>query len=137
MKRQNNFLKITISVFTIFMLFSCEQFTNLQIPESVSVATGAEYNVALGTISKNTSDFFDVSTLKNTIQDSLGTTASLYDYTPAGDDTLAYLLHYPIYEVPIDIGSYFKGFNLDTLFNSSDMGFSFDQQISIPDIPAR
>ena len=136
MKRQNNFLKITISVFTILLLFSCEQFTNLQKPESVSVATGAEYKVSLGTISKNTSDFFDVSTLKNTIQDSLGTTASLYDYTPAGDDTLAYLLHYPIYEVPIDIGSYFKGFNLDTLFNSSDMGFSFDQQISIPDIPA-
>lgn len=135
MKIQNKTLIGAFSILAIMLLSSCEQFTNLQKPESISVATNADYNVPLGTISKETSDLFDVSTLKDKIQNSLGTKASIYDYKPADDDTLSYLIHYPVYEVPIDIGSYFEGFNLDTLFNSSDMGFSFDQQISIPDIP--
>src|SRR5574344_2914145 len=115
----------------VVLLFGCSQFNNLELPESVSVKTDAAFNAQLGTASYDFSSTFN----KDTIKNSMGSSASLYDYQLSStDDTLAYLVRYPIYDVPIDVGSYLDALNIDDTFNKGTGGLAFTQKITLPTI---
>ncbi|MBB5218827.1 hypothetical protein HNP77_001196 [Treponema rectale] len=133
------FAAVTLSVFSFF---SCKDLFNMQIPKSVSVATDAEYNVNLGTMKYSLSDTLSTSAITEQMQESLGNSMQLYNYIQddAADtekdesDILSYVLHYPVYEVPVDIGSYLDDLDFDSVFSSADFGFNFDQTISVPSV---
>src|SRR5574344_239709 len=132
------------AVLTVLVpLKGCKFFTDMQMPESVAVTSDATLTVPLGTAKYDISSVFGSSSLRETVQSALGTSAKLYDYVPADDSStesvdeskvLTYLLKYPIYTVPVDVGSYLKNFDIESVFNSDSMGISFDQKITLPSI---
>lgn len=128
---------IAASTITIFSLLSCG---DMQIPESISVATDAEFNVNLGTLKYNLSDTLNTQSITEQMQESLGNKMGLYSYLPDNNpltdddesDILSYLIHYPVYEVPIDVGSYLNDLDFSSVFGSTDFDFNFEQSVSIP-----
>ncbi|MCR5219011.1 hypothetical protein, partial [Treponema sp.] len=134
--------KIAALTVWLFSFLSCKDLFNMQVPETVSVATDAEYNVNLGTLKYNLSDSLSTSAITEQMQSSLGDSLELYNYIQDDDDEtdedesdiLSYVLHYPVYEVPIDIGSYLDDLDFDSVFSSADFGFNFDQTISVPSV---
>ena len=127
---------VALAAFGAFSLLvsSCSFFSNMQVPESVAVKTDAKYSVPLGTASYDISSVFGKDTLKTTMQNSLGSTASVYDYVLSPtDDTLTYLLHYPVYRVPVDIGSYLDSLDLNSALDG-DKGIAFSQSIALPTV---
>src|SRR5574344_1694393 len=129
-------------VLTVFFLATlliactgCQFFSEMQLPESVSIKSNAEYNVALGSASYDTSETFGTDAILSKMQSALGTTATVYDYVPsASDDTLSYLIKYPVYSIPIDVSTYLDSFDLDSAFNSDNLGFNFTQNIVLPSV---
>ena len=125
---------IAASTITIFSLLSCG---DLQIPESISVATDAEFNVNLGTLKYNLSDTLNTQSITEQMQQSLGNKMGLYSYLPDNNpltdddesDILSYLIHYPVYEVPIDVGSYLNDLDFSSVFGSTDFDFNFEQSV--------
>src|SRR5574344_1104592 len=127
---------VALAAFGAFSLLvsSCSFFSNMQVPESVDVKTNAKYSVPLGKASYDISSVFGKDTLKTSMQNSLGSTSSVYDYVLSPtDDTLTYLLHYPVYRVPVDIGSYLDSLDLSSALDG-DKGIAFSQSIALPTV---
>jgi hypothetical protein len=127
---------VALAAFGAFSLLvsSCSFFSNMQVPESVAVKTDAKYSVPLGKASYDISSVFGKDTLKTSMQNSLGSTSSIYDYVLSPtDDTLSYLLHYPVYRVPVDIGSYLDSLDLSSALDG-DKGIAFSQSIALPTV---
>lgn len=125
--------RILLALSSVVCLVSCGGLTNPQIPQSVSIATDAQFKANMGTASYDLSDKFGSDALLKKMQDALGSQVGIYDYNK-GDDVLTYMIRYPIYEVPIDIQSYLQNLNLDEILKSSDMGLNFTQEVSIPEV---
>lgn len=125
--------RILLALSSVVCLVSCGGLTNPQIPQSVSIATDAQFKANMGTASYDLSDKFGSDALLKKMQDALGSQVGIYDYNK-GDDVLTYMIRYPIYEVPIDIQSYLQNLNLDEILKSSDMGLNFTQEVSIPKV---
>ncbi len=124
----NRNLKILcIVVATTIFLSSCDQITKMQVPQTVSVKTKAEYSAPLGTASMSLSDYLSADTLNNVLGSS---DITAYDYQPDSTTTQEFLIDYPLEEIPIDISSYFS--DMDFTTDLSDMSFSKD--IEIPDL---
>lgn len=122
--------------FGLTLIVGCGQFSNLEMPKSVAIKTDAEYNAALGTASYNPLSSISLDSLKSTMQDALGSAATVYDYIPnTTDDTLTYLIHYPVYSVPIDVGSYLDQLDISQAFNTKDTGLGFNSKIPVAGIP--
>jgi len=134
MQRKLFFSFAAVLVFSI-VLFGCNFFDDMQLPESVSLKTNTELNVPLGTASYDVSSIIGKDTLKKSMQNSFGGAAQVYDFIPdSSDDTLSYLVHYPVYSVPIDIGTYLGNLNLADALGNDSSGFAFDQKITLPTI---
>src|SRR5574344_2017083 len=113
------------AVLTVLVpLKGCKFFTDMQMPESVAVTSDATLTVPLGTAKYDISSVFGSSSLRETVQSALGTSAKLYDYVPADDSSTE----------SVDVGSYLKNFDIESVFNSDSMGISFDQKITLPSI---
>lgn len=125
--------RILLALSSVVCLVSCGGLTNPQIPQSVSIATDAQFKANMGTASYDLSDKFGSDALLKKMQDALGSQVGIYDYNE-GNDVLTYMIRYPIYEVPIDIQSYLQNLNLDEILKSSDMGLNFTQEVSIPEV---
>lgn len=125
--------RILLALSSVVCLVSCGGLTNPQIPQSVSIATGAQFKANMGTASYDLSEKFGSDALLKKMQDALGSQVGIYDYNE-GKDVLTYMIRYPIYEVPIDIQSYLQNLNLDEILKSSDMGLNFTQEVSIPEV---
>ena len=125
--------RILLALSSVVCLVSCGGLTNPQIPQSVSIATDAQFKANMGTASYDLSDKFGSDALLKKMQDALGSQVGIYDYNE-GKDVLTYMIRYPIYEVPIDIQSYLQNLNLDEILKSSDMGLNFTQEVSIPEV---
>lgn len=127
---------------SIFSFFGCKDLLSMEIPEKVSVATDAEFNVTLGTLKYNLSDSLSSAAITEKMQSGLGDRMKLFNYIQDDDvstekdesDILTYVLRYPVYEVPVDVGSYLKDLDFDGTFSSTDFGFNFDQTISVPSV---
>lgn len=125
--------RILLALSSVVCLVSCGGLTNPQIPQSVSIATDAQFKANMGTASYDLSDKFGSDALLKKMQDALGSQVGIYDYNE-GNNVLTYMIRYPIYEVPIDIQSYLQNLNLDEILKSSDMGLNFTQEVSIPEV---
>lgn len=125
--------RILLALSSVVCLVSCGGLTNPQIPQSVSIATDAQFKANMGTASYDLSEKFGSDALLKKMQDALGSQVGIYDYNE-GKDVLTYMIRYPIYEVPIDIQSYLQNLNLDEILKSSDMGLNFTQEVSIPEV---
>lgn len=125
--------RILLALSSVVCLVSCGGLTNPQIPQSVSIATDAQFKANMGTASYDLSDKFGSDALLKKMQDALGSQVGIYDYNE-GNDVLTYMIRYPVYEVPIDIQSYLQNLNLDEILKSSDMGLNFTQEVSIPKV---
>lgn len=125
--------RILLALSSVVCLVSCGGLTNPQIPQSVSIATDAQFKANMGTASYDLSEKFGSDALLKKMQDALGSQVGIYDYNE-GNDVLTYMIRYPIYEVPIDIQSYLQNLNLDEILKNSDMGLNFTQEVSIPEV---
>ena len=105
------FLILIASTFVVFAFISCGE---LELPESLSIKTNAEFQVPVGTATYDFGDSLSPNAVREKIQDSLGSTASIYTYAQnANDDVLRYLVHYPAFNVPIDVGSYLSSMDFE------------------------
>lgn len=125
--------RILLALSSVVCLVSCGGLTNPQIPQSVSIATDAQFKANMGTASYDLSEKFGSDALLKKMQEALGSQVGIYDYNE-GNDVLTYMIRYPVYEVPIDIQSYLQNLNLDEILKSSDMGLNFTQEVSIPKV---
>lgn len=125
--------RILLALSSVVCLVSCGGLTNPQIPQSVSIATDAQFKANMGTASYDLSKNFGSDALLKKMQEALGSQVGIYDYNE-GNDVLTYMIRYPVYEVPIDIQSYLQNLNLDEILKSSDMGLNFTQEVSIPKV---
>lgn len=125
--------RILLALSSVVCLVSCGGLTNPQIPQSVSIATDAQFKANMGTASYDLSENFGSDALLKKMQDALGSQVGIYDYNE-GNDVLTYMIRYPVYEVPIDIQSYLQNLNLDEILKNSDMGLNFTQEVSIPEV---
>lgn len=119
-------------------LVSC----NWQLPERISVKTATELSVPLGTASVDVNEYLGMDKMLSTIRESLGSTADVYDYSRPGSaedqDTLTYLVRYPMYQIPFDLGDFLGSMNVEDMLKDAGSGFNFAQDITIPslDFPA-
>lgn len=118
MKR--NYLFISIGA-ALLLLLSASSCGNLQLPETVSVKTNARFQAPLGTAKYDITEKLGPEAIRSKIQDALGDKATVYTYAEnSGDDTLRYLIHFPAFNVPVDIGSYLDDMDFEANFNALD-----------------
>ena len=129
MKKSN----FAITALPLLMFTSCFNFSELAVPESVSVKTDATYKVAIG---QKTLDFRDKINLSELIaSDSSSENFTFYDYTPAGDTSASagmkkFLIESKIQDIEIDFSKYFENTNIAESFDA----ISFSQDIKVPTI---
>lgn len=113
------------------LIFSCGNFSNLAIPETVSVKSDAQYTGALG------QKYFDLTErLGREMLDEVSqkAKADVYKYVPdASDKMLKYLLHKDLYEVQIDVGKYIDEMDFDASMNAS---MDFSREVQLPEVSA-
>ena len=115
------------AVFAGAAFFSCDTFSDLAIPETVSVKSNARYAGALGQRYYDLSEKLGDSFVKDLEKNAGG---DVYKYIPdPNDQTLAYLLHKKLYDVPLNVSEY-----LDSMKLSDEIGkdFKFEKTISLP-----
>ncbi|MDE5897671.1 MAG: hypothetical protein K2H09_00140 [Treponemataceae bacterium] len=102
----------------------------MEIPEKISIKTDAAYSFWAGNIlNQDFSEYLSVKTFEDLIPPANGITPSVYDYNPGGNSSVQeYLVHFPVMEIPIDVGSYLEDMDFSTQL--ADM--SFNQKIAIP-----
>ena len=132
MKRQTDGIKkLFLATFTVFALF-CFTFCNWQLPQSVSVKTNAEFNASLGNAEYDLSEKLSMESIKQLMEEKTGQSVNIYDFKNS-QDVLTYVLQYPMYNVPLDFGSYLDDLDLSsTLQTTGDI--AFDKKISVPEI---
>lgn len=115
----------------------------MEIPKKVSVATDADFKVNLGTIKYNLSDSLSSESITEKMKENLGDSMQLYRYvaedkTSTTDvdesDVLAYVIHYPVYEIPLDVGKYLENLDFGSEIGNPQTGFNFNENIEIPEV---
>ena len=119
-------------ILVIFAFVGC----SLELPQSISVKTKAEYNFSIGKISAAFSDFFSVNEITKTFNENkIGDTEfsqriKIYDYNPEkkSDKKQQFLIEVPVANVPIDFSEYYA----ETALADSIKETSFSTEIAIP-----
>ena len=133
-----NFMRNAAVCLAALMLLVCEascgNLFNMQIPQSVSVKTSAEYNVPLGNASFDMSEILNKEDLLNQLRTSMGSDLDLYEYINASNDVLTFVVHKNLYNVPFDFSQYLGNLNFtDAIEGNSGMdGIAFNQSIELP-----
>lgn len=116
----------------VFILGGCA----IELPQSISVKTKAEYNFSIGKISTEFSDFFSINEIINSFNenennnDEFAQGIKLYDYNPGKNskNKQQFLVKIPVANVPIDFSEYFS----ETSLYNSIKESSFITEIAIP-----
>lgn len=119
-------------ILVVFAFVGC----SLELPQSISVKTKAEYNFSIGRISAAFSEFFSVSEITETFNENkIGNTEftqriKIYDYNPEkkSENKQQFLIKVPIANVPIDFSEYYA----ETALADSIKETSFSTEIAIP-----
>lgn len=119
-------------ILVVFAFVGC----SLELPQSISVKTKAEYNFSIGRISAAFSEFFSVSEITETFNENkIGDTEftqriKIYDYNPEkkSENKQQFLIKVPIANVPIDFSEYYA----ETALADSIKETSFSTEIAIP-----
>ena len=118
--------KILVSSLLGFFVFSCGNFSDVGIPESVAVKSNARHEGALGQKYYNLSEKLGSDFIKD-LEDNAG--ADVYKYIPnPNDQTLSYLLHKKLYDVPLDMNKYIEKMDLS---DSIGEKFKFTKEIDL------
>ncbi len=135
--KKNHLLSFGLLAAGLLGFAGCNGF---EIPQSVSVKTGAEYNVPLGTadLSGYVKQYLNKDTILDTMRSTLGETANVYEYIQDGagkSDILSYMVRYPLYKVDFNVGSMLSNLNIaDALNGIGGGGALVDQSVTIPTI---
>lgn len=97
------------AIFLSFVLSGCDDFKNLEIPESISIKSeGARYAFPLGNMNISLLENVNVSKIHEVLAENMdGENAiQVYDYNPEKSDNsvLTYIIDYDIAEIPFSIG---------------------------------
>lgn len=119
-------------ILVVFAFVGC----SLELPQSISVKTKAEYNFSIGKISAAFSEFFSVNEITETFNENkIGDTEfsqriKIYDYNPEkkSENKQQFLIKVPIANVPIDFSEYYA----ETALADSIKETSFSTEIAIP-----
>lgn len=122
-----------VFIFALSVSFcACSVFSNMEVPEKVSVKTDAKFSLAIGEKSVDMNDIFGDG-LQESISDVEGG-MDVFKYVPdKNDDTLQYLLHKNVYNVDLDIGEKLNALNMDDMLSGDD-GIEVDEKIKVPEI---
>lgn len=126
---KNIFKTAGITAAGILMLVSCSDFSNMQVPETVSLKTDATYSANFGSFSL--SDYISVNTIKDQIASVNPDGFTVYDYNP--DSSASYqefLVKYPVIDKTIDVGTSLANIDLTSAGSST----SISQSFAIPDL---
>lgn len=120
-----------VFIFCLSVSFcACSLYSNMEVPEKVSVKTDAKFSVAIGEKSVDMNDIFGDS-LQESISDEK---LEVFKYVPdKNDDTLQYLLHSNIYNFDLDIGEMLGSLNMDDML-SGEEGIKTNEKIKIPEV---
>lgn len=123
---------IAVTALPLLLFNSCFNFSELAVPESVSVKTDATYRASIGEKSIDFSDKINLSELlgSNTPDD-----YNVYDYSPVDDRSSTagvkkFLVEAKLQEVELDFSRLFENSSIDTAIQ----GASFSQDIRVPTV---
>ncbi len=134
-----NFIRNAAVCLAALMLLVCEascgNLFNMQIPQSVSVKTSAEYTVPLGNADFDLTEILNKEDLLAQLRASMGSDLDLYEYI-TNEDVLTFVLHKNLYNVPFDFSQYLGNLNFtDAIEGNSGMsGITFNQSIELPTV---
>ncbi len=132
MKNKLSLIKSSLIISVLFsgLFFSCQ----LTTPSKISIKTDADFKVPLGKASIDISEYLSTDVFMSKIKESLGNTVSVYDLQRDPDnDTLTFLAHYPMFNIPFDPSEYLSSLDLDSLLGESSLS-DINQSIAIPGI---
>ena len=123
---------LTAGIFSAFLLFSCDEFKDIEMPETVSIKSKASYELSVGNLDFTLKDKLSIGDIKEKISG-----ATIYDYNPTQneDDVLQYIIDYPIKEIPIsieqdpDLGS----ITFDTNFDLPNLTENIQKTMTVDD----
>ena len=126
----------------VFSFTACSDLFNMTIPKKVSVASDANFNVNLGTLDFDLSEKLNTEGITEQMQSNLGDKMQAFVYIPDDDantpedesDILSYIIHYPVYEVPIDLSSYINNLDFDGTFGGEFAALNCNQTIELPEV---
>ncbi len=111
-------MKKTIFIFLsliLALLISCDNITDLEIPESISIKNNRAYDIKVGTFIMN--DYFSTDTILDAVKpdgESNNSGLSVYDYNPGNSKAMTYLFNYNLASIPLDFNEYLKNIDFDT-----------------------
>lgn len=122
-----------VSVFALSVSFyACSVFSNMEVPEKISIKSDAKFSVAIGEKSVDMNDIFGSSLQESIAENVEG--LEVFKYVPdKNNDTLQYLLHSNIYNFDLDIAEQLGNMNMDDMLNGED-GIDVDEKIQVPEI---
>lgn len=133
MKRIFIYGKYVFALALSVSLCACSLFSDMEVPEKVSVKTDARFSVALGKKTVDMNEIFGEK-LQNEISSSVEN-LDVFKYVPdKNDDTLQYLLHNSVYNFDLNIGEQFNSLNMDDMLSGADDGIEVDEKIRLPEI---
>ena len=134
-----------IFAFTIF-IFSCNDFSNLEVPEKLSLKTDAAFDLPLGTTSISVKEKMGIDVLQDELADKISDaeySPSVYDFNPGNidDNVMTYIIDYPVLEQSITLQDN-KGNDIDVNLEEvpidpqpvemPDFGEKIKETLSIP-----
>ncbi len=121
---------LLISALLTLIFFACDDFSGLEIPEKVSVKTGAKFGIPLGSGNIKIREKASIEEIQKILDDNIdksssGSTTQLkpvvYEYNPAdasgnvdNSAVMQYIINYPIKEIPLNSLKASNGKDLDT-----------------------
>lgn len=125
----------------VFIFFSCNDFKDLEFPESISLKTSeAKYEIPIGGTSFSVSDKINVDSLKEQLEgddEDEESTIAVYEYRPddSDSDTLQYILDYQIADIPLSVNSDSDIGNItfSTTFTAPDFSSNISNSLGVDD----
>lgn len=144
-------LFLFLSAIPLLFLSACDDFSGLEIPEKISVKTGAKFEIPMGNGDIQIRKKASIEEIQKILDDNITSESStqtkpvVYEYNPADssgniDDSaiMQYIINYPIKEIPLSIGDKnLENANIDeikipeTKFEAPDFNSKISDTLSI------
>lgn len=113
-------LFLFLSSIPLLFFFACDDFSGLEIPEKISVKTGAKFEIPMGNGDIKIREKASIEEIQRVLDDNIKKNTSsesetqnkpeVYEYNPPIDGKISesavmqYIINYPIKEIPLSIG---------------------------------
>ena len=149
-------LFLFLSAIPLLFFFACDDFSGLEIPEKISVKTGARFALPLGNGDIKIREKASIEEIQRVLDDNIKKNTSsesetqnkpeVYEYNPPIDGKISesavmqYIINYPIKEIPLSIGdnnldsTKLEQINIpETKFTAPDFTDSISDNLEITD----